>query len=103
MARVEGGGGGGLGLDDGRGASRASGAVMCASRLATGVRRGAEWAEEAGIGGTQAVRCPERGAVNSPVAGDPGCAEGEQLPGVEKRIVDKREAPWAGPQKRCPL
>lgn len=42
------------------------------------------------------------GAVNPQVARDPGCAEGEQLPGVEKRIVYKRGAPRAGLQKRCP-
>lgn len=105
MARGEGGGGGsgggGLGLEDGRGASRASGAIVSASRLATRVGGVAEWAEEEGVGGTQAVHGLD--SVNPLVAGDPGCVEGEQLPGVEKRIVDKRRAPGAGLQKRCPM
>lgn len=100
MPRGEGGGGWGLGPEDGRGASRASGAVMSASRLATGVRGGAEEAE---VGGTQAVRSPGPGRREPSGGARPSCAEGKQLPGVEKRIVYKRGAPGAGLQKRCPI
>lgn len=100
MPRGEGGGGWGLGPEDGRGASRASGAVMSASRLATGVRGGAE---EAGVGGTQAVRSPGPGRREPSGGARPSCAEGKQLPGVEKRILYKRGAPGAGLQKRCPI
>lgn len=94
MPRGEGGGGWGLGPEDGRGASRASGAVMSASRLATGVRGGAE--EAGGLEERRPFVARGLDAVNPPVARDPAVLRENSFRVWKSALSTNAERPGPG-------